>query len=197
MTTTGSFERMGAARGYLLGLMLLLLPAYGAAQSMDAKSSWYISMFGGRSARILGTQDIRTNFGVGIAWQKPEPHFKWRHGPAQLVQEVYYEHSQGEIDARGRVTEAVGFIWYARFRFPTRGFHLFLDIGEGVQIASRESYDLGTRINSSPMVGFGFSIRQGSRETLVGLRMLHLSNAGVNSRNHGQNQVQVYVAARF
>lgn len=165
----------------------------------EQRPAWYISTFIGRTARILGSQDQRDNFGFGVAWSRPEPHFKWRHGPAELVMEGYYEHSRGRANAggNGTVTDALGVIWYGRFRFPKRHFSLYAEIGEGAQISSSESYDLGTRLNSSPMIGAGFLIRQGSQETLIGLRILHLSNAGLNGRNNGQNQVFLYAAVRF
>lgn len=168
------------------------------AQDFYSKPGVYISFFGGQSARIFGSQDIRTNYGFGIAWAKPEPHFKWRHGPAQLVMEGYYEHSNGQnLGSRGSYTEAIGMIWYARFRFPSKGINLFLDIGEGVQISTSESFDLGTRVNSSPMLGFGVAIRQGRQETLVGIRLLHLSNANLHRENRGQNQILFYTAVKF
>jgi len=176
---------------------LALFPATSLAQDYS-KPTWYVSAFVGHSARIFGSKDIRTDYGFGIAWQKPEPHFKWRYGPAELVLEGYYEHSNGqELAPRGRITDAVGAIWYARFRFPSRSLNLFLDIGEGAQLANSESFDLGTRLNSSPMLDFGVSLRQGKHEAMVGLRLLHLSNANLNSVNRGQNQVLFYLAVNF
>lgn len=175
-----------------------MLSPLAAGQGFYSKPSWYISFFGGSSLRVFGSQDIRTNYGVGIAWAKPEPHFKWRYGPAQLVMEGYYEHSNGRnFGDRGEYTEALGMIWYARFRFPSRGLNLFLDIGEGAQISTSESYDLGTRVNSSPMLGLGFAIRQGGQETLIGIRYLHLSNANLNGENRGQNQILFYTSVKF
>jgi hypothetical protein len=171
------------------------LTASSFAQS--PRGSWYVSLFGGHSARILGSQDIRTNYGFGLSWQKDEPRFHWRNGPSQLVFEAYYEHSNGQEHPTGQVTDALGVIWYARFRFPSRRFNLFLDIGEGAQISTSESFDLGTRLNSSPMIGGGFAIRQGRQETLVGVRMLHLSNANAVPNNRGQNQLFFYVAVKF
>jgi len=175
-----------------------LLPAISPAQQLYSKPSWYVSFFGGHSARILGSQDIRTDFGFGIAWQKPEPHFKWRHGPAELVMEGYYEHSNGQQHpTRGKVTDAIGTLWYGRFRFPSHSINLFADVGWGAQISTSESFDLGTRLNSSPMIGGGVAIRQGSQETLFGLRWIHLSNAGLNKSNRGQNQFLFYVGVKF
>lgn len=175
------------------GLLTTLAPA-----QIYSKPAWYVSFFGGHSARVFGSEDIRTDYGFGIAWQKPEPHFKWRHGPAELVMEGYYEHSNGEnLGSRGQITDALGAIWYARFRFPSPSINLFLDVGWGAQLATSESYDLGTRLNSSPMIDFGAAIRQGSSETLVGIRLLHLSNADLNPDNRGQNQVLFYVAVKF
>jgi hypothetical protein len=167
-----------------------------AAQGIYDKPAWYATFFGGRSTRILGSQDMRTNYGLGLAWQRPEPHFKWRNGPAQLVLEGYFEHSNGEDrPTRGKITESIGVIWYARFRFPQ--FNLFADIGEGLHLSTSESFDLGTRLNSSPMLGIGFVVRQGSKETMVGARWLHLSNAGLNGENRGQNQMLFYVSVKL
>lgn len=178
---------------------LSLLPAISPAQQSFLKPAWYGSIFVGHSYRILRSQDIRTDYGFGFAWQKLEPHFKWRHGPAQLVIEGYYQHSNGQQfgTTRGQVTEAIGAIWYARFRFFSRGLNLYGDIGEGVQLSTSESRDLGTRLNSTPMLGGGFSIRQGDREILIGLRLMHLSNGGLNAINRGQNQALIYTSFRF
>ncbi|HTQ09268.1 MAG TPA: acyloxyacyl hydrolase [Fimbriimonadaceae bacterium] len=174
----------------------VLAPSLAPAQAYT-KPTLYFSVFGGKTTRVFGSEDIRTDYGVGIAWQKPEPHFKWRYGPAQLVWEGYYEHSNGDLGTRGKVTDALGAIWYARFRFPSRSINLFLDVGWGAQLASSESFDLGTRLNSSPMLDFGVSLRQGGHETMLGLRWLHLSNANLNKDNRGQNQVLFYLAFNF
>ncbi len=178
--------------------LFAIAPVAAAAQESDAGPSSYVSLFGGRTARILGSSEIRTDFGLGIAWQKFEPQFKWRYGPSQLVTEAYYEHSNGEdLVYRGRTTDAVGGLWYARFRFGSHSLNLFSDLGVGIQLSSSETYDLGTRLNTSPMVGVGFAIRHGNQETLVGLRLLHLSNANLNSKNKGQNQILFYLGAKL
>ena len=40
---------------------------------------------------------------------------------AQLVFEGYYEHTNGQQpQLRGKLTDALGVIWYARFRFTSR-----------------------------------------------------------------------------
>ena len=197
---------MGASRGYqsvgrlaVMGLVGLGWASPVEAQAFYERPSWYITVFGGTSAKILGTQDIRSNYGLAVGWAKPEPRFKWRHGPANLVLEGYYEHSVGE-PARGRSErsfDALGFIAYARFRVVEKSYALYFDIGEGIQFATVESYDLDTKINSSPMIGAGIGIRQGGQETLVGLRILHLSNGGVRRPNRGQNQVLFTVSVRF
>lgn len=112
--------------------------------------------------------------------------------------EGYYEHSNGQdYKARGRITDSLGLLWFARFRFPTRGFNLYADIGWGANLSTSQSFDLGTKLNSSPMFGLGAAVRQGSQETLLGLRLLHLSNAGTNRENRGQNQVLFYVGVKF
>lgn len=169
------------------------------AQQSGDRPAWYITLYGGESAKILGSQDVRTNYGLGVSYSRPERHFKWRHGPADLVLEGYYEHSIGD-PAEGRTnrySDAIGFIGYARFRFVKRDYSLYFDIGEGVQIADVESHDLDTKVNSSPMIGGGIAIRQGSRETLIGVRILHLSNAGLRGSNRGQNQLLFTVSVRF
>lgn len=186
---------LGILSAGALGASALAIPA----DDFYTKPAWYIGLFGGRSARILGSQDMRNNYGISIAWARPERKFKWRYGPAKLVMEGYYEHSAGTpaLGRDERAQEAFGFIGYARFHFVRREYSFYLDIGEGIQIANVESYDLNTKINSSPMIGVGVGIRQGSQETLVGVRILHLSNAGIRPPNRGQNQVQFTVSVRF
>ena len=177
---------------------IVALSQLAACQDLYSRPERHVTFFGGSSFRIFASQDVRTNYGFGISWAKPEPHFKWRHGPTQLVLEAYYEHSNGKnLGRRGISTEALGAIWYARFRFPSRSINLFLDIGEGAQLSTSESFDLGTRLNSSPMIGFGFTVRQGSQETLIGIRLLHLSNANTNGENRGQNQMLFYTSVKF
>ena len=96
-------------------------------------------------------------------------------------------------------TKAFGILAMSRWhgRRDARGQGFFLDLGWGLQIADRRSLDLDSRLNSTPVVGFGTTLPLGAQELMIGLRYLHVSNAGLVGRNQGSNQFFLTAGVRF
>jgi len=57
--------------------------------------------------------------------------------------------------------------------------------------------DLTSKINSTPMLGIGISWDTGQGEGSLGIRFLHISNAGTVQPNQGQNQLFLVYTWRF
>ncbi|MCC7230444.1 MAG: acyloxyacyl hydrolase [Fimbriimonadaceae bacterium] len=160
----------------------------------------YISVFGGHSITILGSEDPRAGFGLSMGYGRHEPRFAIRDVDTQLVYEGYYEHSSSNgVSGHGpNHTEAFGMLAFARYRWPkNKGVGFYFSVGWGLQYATRRTVDLDSKFNSTPMVGFGVAWDTGKGEGSIGLRLLHISNAGTVGDNQGQNQLFLVYSWRF
>lgn len=155
--------------------------------------------FGGVSARILGTEDQRVGYGIGIQRVSRERKFSYRETPGYLVLEGYYLNSVGDRIGNGSSrTNALGFLASVRYEYWQRaGYRFWFDLGWGLQFADNDSPDVDSRINSTPTMSGGLIFTVGKTETYVGIRYLHISNGGTNKPNRGQNQFHLMVGARF
>jgi len=162
--------------------------------------SYYFNIFGGQSMTVLGSEDRRTGIGFGFGYGRPEPRFHIKGLRAQLVYEAYYDHnsSRGASGDGPNQAETFGVMAYGRWRWPQRrGFGFYATLGWGLQYTNRTSIDLDSNVNSTPMAGLGFSWDTGDQEGSIGLRFLHISNAGTRGRNQGQNQLYLVYGLRF
>ncbi|HJP83652.1 MAG TPA: acyloxyacyl hydrolase [Fimbriimonadaceae bacterium] len=188
---------------------LTLLTAFSVAQSAEElrietdRRTTYFQLFSGQSITILGSEDRRTAFGMGIASGKREPRFYFRNfkdANAELVYEAYYDRSssRGASGEGPNKSDSYGLLAYGRYRWPARhGLGLYLTAGWGVQYTNRTSVDLDSHINSTPMLGFGVSWSTPKGEASIGLRLLHISNAGTVGNNQGQNQLFLVSSWKF
>lgn len=179
-----------------------------SSQAMEERSlalfskspSTYFSVFGGHSIAILGSEDPRIGFGFSVGYGRSEPRFAFRSIDAQLVFEGYYEHSSsnGASGHGPNHTEAIGALAYARYRWPMyKKAGAYFTVGWGLQYANQNTVDLDSKFNSTPMVGFGVTWDTGKGEGSIGLRLLHISNAGTVGDNQGQNQLFLVYSWRF
>ena len=183
-----------------IGPALLALSAAVAAQEdFRDRPYWYVGGFLGQSSVFLGAEDIRQGGGLAIAYAKPEPRFRFRKLRGQMVWEAYANRTFSVNEPRSPNTSAVGFLvmsrWHGRRDQYGQGF--FIDLGWGLQHASKRSIDLDSRISSTPVVDLGSTFPMGGKELMVAFRILHASNAGLVGRNQGANTFQLMVGVRF
>jgi hypothetical protein len=190
--------------GGITGLALLLtlpgmLPQSPAVQS---NSYWTLHLAGGRSLLVLGTSDARNNLQLGLDYVKPEKHFRIGKRSGSWFQELYYEHSgskagTGYFGAFPSQYDAVGYLFGARYTWGLQRYKLYGDFGLGLSYDTRRTEDLSSRLNSTPFLDFGVVIPNGRNPLSVGLRLLHVSNAGFVAHNAGQNQLFLVVGIRL
>jgi hypothetical protein len=115
-----------------------------------------------------------------------------------LVFEGYADSSRsdGVASDPGISTMAVGVLAYARY-----GDRFFTDYGVGLQAADKNTHDLPSKLNSTPMFAVGTRFAAGRRTWTVALRFLHISNAGTlghaKHSNRGQNQFLLMLGVDF
>jgi hypothetical protein len=73
----------------------------------------------------------------------------------------------------------------------------YFEIGTGLNLSDMRTEDLSSRLTSTPAIGLGLAFRTGRTEFMVGARLLHMSNAGLEGTNQGQNQLFIVVGIRF
>lgn len=178
------------------------LPVLNREVDPRTRPSWYFTGFYGQAAQVLGTSDIRAGFGFAVGHGKPEPRFRYAALPAQLVYEFYVDTTQSpgvDLNPANR-TYAVGALAISRWFWPVDkiGNYMFFDIGWGLQYADKTTVDLDSQLNSTPVIGFGglFPLTNGN-EFMLGVRLLHVSNAGTKGHNLGQNEILLTLGVRF
>ncbi len=168
----------------------VLLAGSASAQDMFAPSHSF-SLWFGKSAKILGSSEVRAGGGVSYDYARPEPRFKFGGVRAQIVYEAYLDYTDtvGAIRPR-EATYAGGGLGFARWwgRPFKVGPAFYADLGWGLQVATRPTYDLPSEVNSTPMFDIGAALPAGREQILLGIRFLHISNAGLVPPNRGQDQ---------
>ncbi|MDR3692042.1 MAG: acyloxyacyl hydrolase [Fimbriimonas sp.] len=184
-------------------LSVFALPALGKCDVSDSTNgpSHYVNLFYGQDQLVLGSEDQRYGGGIGYAYGRPEPRFQRGRITGQLIYEIYGDHTQSSgVDGKhSEPTVAVGSLAYARWRWPidAAGNGVYAELGWGFQLANRSTVDLDSQLNSTPVTGFGGTFKVGKQELTLGLRYLHISNAGLRGHNFGQNELLILAGVRY
>lgn len=192
-----------------LGLLMLIASAAHASEFFHFRTedewsktgnSFYIGAFGGESAIILGSNEIRSGGGITFGYGRPDPKLRIWSIPAQNCLELSVDstHGRGSYESTPNDRVGVNLLEYARYRFRTRhGVGFFTDLGFGFYF-TKESFDIPSPVSFTPTAGIGVAIRNGrASELIIGLRFRHISNAGIRGTNNGQNGFWLTVGERF
>lgn len=160
---------------------------------------WYVVGHVGQSFRILGSEDIRKGWCVGVVYAKPEPRFSnsWESG--DLAFAFYYTDTEStRHPVKGERSSGVGLIAMMNVhRMVGRSWGYYYSLGWGLQYVNTTSIDLDSELNSSPVAGAGVICFWGKREVRIGFDFLHLSNGGLQGSNQGQNQLYFSLGVRL
>ncbi len=157
-------------------------------------------MFGGQSVQLMGAEDTRYVLGGAVQYAMPHPRVRFRRAPGELVLEAYYHSSQsrGASQQPPNVSNSFGVLASARYSRPWgEGKRTFIEIGWGLQYANRRTVDLSGRLSSTPTFGVGCTFPWAGHEWSAAVRLTHVSNAGFEGNNQGQNQLLGMVGFRF
>lgn len=159
-------------------------------QDRLADRQMHFWVFGGRSVIFLGSEDQRHIVGAALQFSKPDKRLSFRQNEARLVIEGYAMESFGGRPGRPQPTSlALGFLAMGRFEHSLKGdVKYYWETGWGFQVANRTTNDLESALNSTPTIGAGLILPYKDSEMRIGVRYLHISNAGTQGRNLGQNQ---------
>ena len=167
-----------------------------------APGNRYIEGFAGRAIpEFLGSEDHRKVRGLGMGTYLPGPRrLRYRNYVPELVVTGYYHRSTsaGVSGVGPNGVDAYGVLALARYEFAKgRSFAGYFDLGMGLQYADMRTVDLSGRLSTTPTLGLGVSFGSGSCKWLAGVRLFHISNAGLQGNNQGQNQVLITLGVRF
>ncbi len=190
-----------------LGLALCLLPTISSAFGGSSlgiqpvsQPRWTVHSGFASSVRILGSQDSRSGSYLGLQVGVPMPSRHLKKGDTSLVIEAYHLFTKGGglFEYGPDRSFAYGLLAMSRWKTgaSTNG-STFFEIGWGLQVQDTTSHDLGSRVNSTPTLGFGWMGKGGKTNLQITARFMHISNAGLIPRNLGQNQVQILFGVRF
>lgn len=159
-----------------------------------------IEVFGGQTAvGFLGTQNKRNVFGVSYSVGMKPPRWLSAAGNELILMGYFHTSIDQENRAKfAKTTNSIGTL--AILRYPSvrtgRG-NLYFDLGVGLNYANHSSLDLDSKLNSTPMIGLSYGFQRGANEYLLGVRLLHISNAGTKGKNLGSNQLLFTLGMRF
>jgi len=188
---------------YALFLSIFALSCMASAQDEGdlTKSSHTIQAFFGQGLTVLGSEDARFGGGFSYGYGRFEPRLSLKHVRSQLQYDLYIDHTQtpGANGDGPNSTFAGGVLAYSRWRWPLdkKGNGVYADLGWGFQLADKPTVDLDSVVNSTPVAGLGGILKMGGQEFLVGLRFLHISNAGLKGHNFGQNELFFMIGVRY
>lgn len=161
------------------------------------REAWMVWAFIGQSWFLMGTEDFRQGGGVAVQRVRPEPRLTYKGSRGELVWELNVASTVGgdKFEWPGDTTTAVGAVALARWPVRwSRGVFGYVEAGWGLQYANAVTIDLPSRLNSTPTLGFGFDL---GAQVRVGVRCMHISNAGTRGNNPGQNQLFLMLGYRF
>ncbi len=157
---------------------------------------WSIHAGYNQGLAFLGSEDARRGELLIIEFAKPEPQFRYKSAPAQLVQSLTYLRSRAQ--GYPPTTDTIGYRAAARYWnhiFP--GTETFFDLGWGLSFTNPRTIDLPNNINSTPFFGVGILTEMGGIELIFAVHYVHMSNAGTNNDNQGFNALQYTIGIKF
>jgi hypothetical protein len=167
----------------------------------DGESRLGFRLFIGQALLSLGSEDIRNGAGAALTYTIPYDRLRFRSYRGELSLETYYHasYSGGASGKPPNKTNAGGILALGRYRGRSRnGVAGYFELGWGFQYADKRTVDLDSRLNSTPTAGIGVVTRAPTgNEIFVGLRLMHVSNAGIVGRNQGQNQFFGTIGFKF
>jgi len=166
------------------------------------RGRFFIEGFTGQSIIAwLGSEDPRRAHGFGIGFFAPAPRILRIKGMVPELLIEGYHHRSTSPGASGigpNGTDAYGILTLARYTFSrTKDASWYFDIGTGFQYADMRTVDLSGRGSFTPTIGIGVSLGDGPTQFVLGARYFHISNAGLQGNNQGQNQILFTVGIRF
>lgn len=169
---------------------MVLAAGTALATAQDGGKYHTTGLWAGRSIQVFGSHEFRDSLAVSLGYARPDRRI--RKGPVDghLVYEAYFEFNDNAGDAEIEhpyQTGALGGLAICRW---DQG-KMYFDLGFGAQVQDHIGKDLPSFINTTPMLGFGWKGVDGPQNWMLGVRFLHISNAGTHKKNAGQNQLLI------
>lgn len=184
----------------LLSIAVLMVATISSQAFAQDDQAHYVGATAGQSMILLGTTDRRYVIGAFYQYTRHDHALSTKRNPAQLVYELNINTNHGGgYDGYPNDSElAYGAIAFARFHLGRdRGRpRAFVDLGEGIQYAQHPTSDLDSVLNSTPILDLGLEVPGRKTDFLLGVRWLHISNAGLKGSNDGQNELLGFIAIR-
>lgn len=184
----------------LLPLLVLCGCLAAAGEPGQRNEAWSVEGAVGRAWRVLGTSRERTGTSIGLEWSRPG-RFAALRGRRDIETRETLAVRYLVSDTLGRDTSRVHGFWLsAGARWVGRGTaftNLYLEAGTGFFYANGTTLDLNSRFNFANYIGFGTYFNQSPSSPRIGVRLIHISNGGVNPPNRGFNLFQLTFGVRI
>jgi len=194
MVSNASWPRTIFAAGvFILGSVVV------SAAAPDTGYERGALVYSGGTVVLVGSQERRVVFGGALRASRFDRRLTLDRLPGRIVYETSYTYSNGSRKGRPRNTyHGLGATVLARYEFPYHGgMRIYSEVGWGLFLTSRISTDVNNPVNSTPVAGVGLVIPSRGDEFSIGVRFWHISNAGTNLPNKGQNQLLLVAGWRW
>ena len=174
--------------------LLALIAALGCGvHAADLRPSAAFIAEGGVS--IHGDYSVAAGVSWPWTWTRTSHSGEWT-----ATTEAYVSHWNSRVPGERLSFTQVGVIPVFRYRFDHGRSDWFADAGIGIsymdRLYRRQTKQFSTRFNFVDVVGLGFNFGD-QRKHEVGLRVAHISNAGLKRPNPGENFLQLRYGRSF
>jgi len=148
------------------------------------------------SYKVLGTSEIRYGVSAGMEWNRPSGRLKLR-GTGIIAQESIHLRlfrSFAGDDGFSGVVAGLGARWTGSRGSLKNGY---VELGSGLALTDGISSDVNSHLNFASFLGGGVYFSDDPSAARVGLRWIHVSNAGVDPPNRGLNQFELVFGVRL
>jgi hypothetical protein len=146
--------------------------------------------------KILGTSEIRYGITAGMEWGRPSRALQIKRMGivAQESAHLRLFRSFAGDDGFTGIVAGIGARWTGVRGALRNGY---LEIGSGIALTDGLSIDVNTHFNFASFLGGGVYFSDDPNATRIGLRWIHISNAGVEPPNRGLNQFELVFGVRL
>ncbi len=184
-------------RKWFLGLSLCCSSAI--AQNFNPPT-WSADVSYGTSIITLGTNEYRrgSTFGFELAWPARLAKFaKWKQ--VQIDEVAGAKVILTDVYGRDGSNFLAGWLSFGMRLTYSNGeeYSPYMEFGSGVFLADQLTGDISTRANFASFAGAGMYLHTIEGSPRIGIRWIHISNAGTGGSNGGVNLLQATLGMKL
>jgi len=163
--------------------------------AMGSPNGRFLELSLTRTVRLLGTSELRYGASAAVGWERPSGRLRINEaivGRQSAYLRLFTSYASGH-DLNG-IVAGFGARWIGVSGNLKNGY---VELGTGIALIDGLSIDVNSHFNFASFVGGGFYFGEAPAASRLGVRWMHISNAGINPPNRGINQIEVVFGIRL